>query len=94
VLLHNLLSCADGDNDANRTQDDLFRELNKRQVYLDKEVLESCLYCSNMNDEDGKFWHPQHKSFETFLRYVLPPKHTFDKVYNLIGHTDDSKKNV
>jgi hypothetical protein len=91
VLLHNLLSCEDGDNDANRTRDDLFSELNKKQISLDKEVLESCLYCANINNEDRKFWHPEKKDFDLFLRYVVPPKHKFDKIYNVIEHIEDKK---
>jgi hypothetical protein len=86
VLLHNLLSCDDGDNDANRTRDELFRELNKKQVHLDKNVLESLLYCSNINDEDDKFWHPMGMKFDKFVKYVLPAKHNFHFIYNFIVH--------
>jgi hypothetical protein len=84
VLMHNLLTCKDADNDADNTKAELIQAINST-VRLDKSLLESLLYCCNMNHEDGEFWHPEGRDFDTFLKYLfLAPDIKFDKDYNQI----------
>lgn len=71
VLLCNVFRAAQssdiGYNDAEMSLRRLKKEcwMTKR---LPVELVEKLLYCSNMLDEDGKFWHHEGKSFEQFLK--------------------------
>jgi hypothetical protein len=84
VLLHNVYHCPDASNDADHTVNEIVTILNKGAGYLSKDILESALYCCNMNNEQGKFWHPQKISFDSFVKHLLGAKFTYDTYYNLI----------
>ena len=53
-------------NDIDVSLDELILQ-NNPMVKLRLETVEKFLYCSNLLDEKGKFWHPSNKSFEQFL---------------------------
>ncbi len=84
VLLQNALTCGDASNDADRTADELIQELNKVHHNMNQHILESALYCCNMNAEDSKFLHPHGTDLDKFLNRLIPPGYKYDKGYNLI----------
>lgn len=103
VLLQNVLNCPDAENDADRTVEELCLEIDMFDGYLSKGVLESALYCCNMNDEspDGqktKFWHPRGMSFQRFISDLLPANQRFDRYYNVLheekkdGYDDKNRR--
>ncbi len=84
VLMHNLLTCQDADADADRTRAELIQSINTT-IKIDQDLLESLLYCCNMNHEQGEFWHPENSDFDKFLRFFFSsPYNYFDKDYNQI----------
>jgi hypothetical protein len=90
VLLYNVAICKEAANDADRTVQEIMEEINENNGYLPKGLLESGLYCCNMNEEDKKFWHPYGHDFDRFVKGVLiPKKFRFDKVYNSIHEVKD-----
>lgn len=84
VLLQNILNCPDAENDADRTVWELVEEIDTFDGYLSRMILESALYCCNINDEDKKFWHPRSVSFQKFVVDLLPIDQEFDRNYNII----------
>lgn len=84
ILLHNVYHCPDASNDADHTIEEIVLTLNKGVGYLTKELLESALYCCNMNNEQGKFWHPQKVQFDSFVKHLLGADFQFNKYYNYI----------
>ena len=72
-----------GFEDAWRTVEELVEALdNFNFVY--RNLLESALWCCNLLDEKGKFWHPMGLSFEEYLHTILKKDEDFDYFYNLI----------
>jgi hypothetical protein len=69
--------------DANRTLEGLIKALDK-EVTLDTDVLESCLYYSNLLNEIDAFKSPSGEGFETFLLRTLPQGFKFNKKLNFI----------
>lgn len=84
VLFQNVMTCEDADNDTERTVAELASEINQMRGQLSKGVLESALYCCNINEEDKKFWHPKGYTFEEFLADLLPKPAKFNRYYNVI----------
>lgn len=86
VLLYNVAK-ADQDpevgyEDAQRTLANLMTRLSKK-VMVDPALLESCLWSSNLLNEQGKWSHPTGRSFDEWVR-ELAGGDKFNKVYNLI----------
>lgn len=92
VLAYNVMICTDAENDADRTVDELLAALDDNRGWIPRVVLESALYCCNINDEDGKFWHPQVATFPGFIKKVLGTKYHFDRYYNRIIEKDGPQK--
>jgi hypothetical protein len=85
VLLRNVMDCPEAGNDADRTVSEICAEIDAFDGYLSRSVLESSLYCCNMQFEDKKFWHPHKWSFDKFVVDLLPLDQQFDKYYNIIN---------
>lgn len=84
ILMHHIIKCDDAENDADRTVKELMDELDFNKGRISKSCMESALYCCNMEDEKGKFWHPLGWSFQKFLNESLAYDLAFDRYYNLI----------
>ena len=84
ILLQNILSCSDASNDADRTVPELITELNRVVCTLPTPIVESALYCCNINSKDGKFWHPKEHTFDDFVKRFLPPGREFNREYNYL----------
>lgn len=84
MLIHHVMHCEDAENDADRTVEELATEIDEFDGYLSKAVLESALYCCNMENERKKFWHPLGQRFERFLEDVIPRGKHFDRYRNVI----------
>lgn len=84
VLIHNTVSCADAENDAELTVEELIKEMDTLDGMLSETILQRGLYNCNMNSEDGKFWHPYKWSFDRFVTELLPKRLKFDKYYHWI----------
>ena len=86
VLLHHVVNCDDAENDADRTVPELANEINSYQSSLSKELMESALYCCNMENELGRFWHPWRWNFDRFVENCLRSHSDlhFDRYYNQI----------
>ncbi len=90
--MKNTIDCPEAENDADRTVQDLMREIDDLDGYVSRSVLEASLYNCNMMDEDFQkvpkvgtgFWHPFGKSFNGFLDELLPTTQRFDKYFNRI----------
>lgn len=91
VLIHHVLHCPDAENDAEKTVIELTMELDAWDGYVSKAVLESALYCCNIENEKRKFWHPLKQKFDGFVDELLPVGKHFDRYYNCIY---DKKKDV
>lgn len=85
VLLRNIEKCPDAENDADRTVEEICSEIDSFDGKVSKSLLESALYCSNMESEAGKFWHPFGWTFKRFVEELLPKNTTFDMYYNQIN---------
>ncbi len=86
ILLDNLhrgaVSPNVGFEDAGQTLQQLTHKLDRHfNVYLSD--LESALWSCNLMNENGAFWHPLDRTFDEFLRDVLPGE-KFDKNYNFV----------
>lgn len=85
VLLYNTASFPEKDLDPERSPVELATAMsNSAFGWIKRIYLETGLYYCNLLDEDGKFWHPQNKSFDRFLEDILPDDLAFDKTYNFI----------
>jgi len=73
-----------GHQDIDYSFKQLVNSLSGKGISVRKEVIESALYSCNMLSEDGKFWHPEGKSFNQFTKTVIGSDMTFDSFYNLI----------
>lgn len=56
--------------DANQSIETLTNRLNKT-IFLDRSLVESALWSSNMLDENNDFWHPTDESFEDWTKQLL-----------------------
>lgn len=84
VLIHHVVHSEDAENDADKTVEEIITEIDAFDGFLSKAVLESALYCCNMEDERNKFWHPQKLSFDRFVKEVLPHDKYFHKYHCVI----------
>lgn len=84
ILLRNVMDCPDAENDAERTVSELCSEIDQFDGYISRSVMESALYCSNIQDEDKLFWHPMKWTFDRFVTELLPIDQKFDRYYNTI----------
>lgn len=92
VALYNVSTCEEVDCDPDYTYDELVKYLVETKGKLTKDALERVLFCLNMNDEDRSFWHPLGRSFDSFVKEVMPKGYRFDKYYNLIEEGKETKK--
>jgi hypothetical protein len=69
--------------DTKETATSLGRYLNK-STHIYSHQIESMLWCSNLLNEEGKWWHPYHESFDEWIKDIVGSKATFNKIYNLI----------
>ena len=92
VLLHHVVNSDDAENDADRTVAELVEEIDGYRRTISKSVMESALYCCNMMDEKGKFWHPQGLTFEKFIYHVIPSDLHYDRYYSQIYATKRPKE--
>jgi hypothetical protein len=88
VLMRNTVECPEAENDAERTVEELMKEIDRLDGYVSMSVLEAALYNCNMNHEDKKFWHPWGWTFDKFIDDLLPADQVFDKDYNRIEDRD------
>ncbi len=84
VLMHNVTHSEDADCDADRTVTDLIKDLDTTDGYVSKGILESALFCCNIENEKGKFWHPLKYSFTAFVNELLPGGQEFHRYHNVI----------
>lgn len=84
VALYNVATCDEADCDPEYTQKKLIISIMKYKGAVTKPSLERVLFCLNMNDEAGKFWHPLNYSFDKFLKQAVPQGWKFDKYYNTL----------
>ncbi len=84
VLIHHVVHSEDAENDADRTVEEIIAEIDAFDGYLSKGVLESALYCCNIEDERKKFWHPLKWTFDKFVTETLPHKQKFHRYHNVI----------
>ncbi len=85
VLLHHVTKCDDADNDADRTVHEITTQIDQFQTSIPRALLESALYCCNMENERGQFWHPYGWSFDKFVNETIRDRDLhYDKYYNLI----------
>jgi hypothetical protein len=84
VLLQNVIQCEDAENDTDRTVEEIINEIDSLDGMITKSLLESALYCCNMEDERKKFWHPHNWDLKRFVKELLPPKYSFDFYYHRI----------
>lgn len=78
-----------GWEDAARTLDDISYNLDFYSVQK-VDVLESALWSCNLLHEQGKFWDIKNRSFDEFVKVILP-EFNFDKDYNFL--TKKERKN-
>lgn len=83
-FLHNILTAADTEVDADRTADQVVRFLSEYTVWFSTEDLERYLYFCNMNYESNKFVDAMKRSFPIFHKAVVPKGCYFDRKYNVI----------
>lgn len=85
VLLLNVWVCEDHDNHADLTFEELVKAISKGGL-MDEALLESCLYCCNMNDENEYigFHHPFDKELKQWLPRLIGADYEFDYTYNRI----------
>ncbi len=85
VLLHHVTKCDDADNDADRTVLEITQQIDNFRRSLPTALLESALYCCNMENERGNFWHPYGWSFDKFVVETINDEDLhFDRYYNVI----------
>ncbi len=82
--MHHVIHSEDAENDADRTVAEIIAEIDAFDGYLSKGVLESALYCCNIENEKDQFWHPLDWTFERFLKDVVPNKQKFNSYYNVL----------
>lgn len=93
VLLYNITNCKEAGNDADRTVGEIIVEIDESNGMVPKGLLESALYCSNMNAEDSQFWHPLGQNVDKFIMGILPPRqYRFDKYFNIIHEVKHGQK--
>jgi hypothetical protein len=71
-----------GFEDAERTLAQVSAKLSHK-VRVEKAVLESALWSSNLCDEIGKFVHPQGISFDEWMKQMFGTE-KFNRAYNLL----------
>lgn len=77
-----------GFEDADNTINFIMKEL-QRSASFNIHLIESALWSCNLMDELGYFWHPENRSFNSFLKRMLINKnYKFDKMYNLLLESD------
>lgn len=84
ILIHHVVASKDADNDAERTVEELVTEIDTFDGTLSRSVLESALYCCNMENEREDFWHPRSWEFKRFVKELLPPQDMYHEYYNRI----------
>lgn len=89
ILLNNVHKSAQdedtGFNDADITLAQMTTRMNRRKVPFKVDTVERALYCCNLMDEKGEFWHPLGVTFEDFLKSIAVQNGRpllFDRFYN------------
>ena len=90
VLLLNVIKAAQhkeiGHEDLNHTLTSIYSRL-RFKAWIERDILESALYCANRLNEEGEFWHPHDKQFKLFHMGIVNGKYKFDPYYNKIRPT-------
>ena len=85
VLLLNLeLAYRDkkiGHGDYNHTKTEIINIMNKCHI-VPKNIVESLLWCANMLDDIGKFWHPKKYNYMEFVSKLCDRDEKFNVYYN------------
>lgn len=93
VLLGNIVNCEEANYGVERTKTELITALNTSNWKgLREGLFEEALYCCNMNNERGEFYHPLNLNFKIFLSRVIPIEKEFDMFWNLIKDVRSGKK--
>lgn len=85
-----------GFEDCERTMEEIVKQLNRKTVYINKEVVESALWSTNLMNEIGKFWEPTDLEFNDFVERLVSLESApirFDDFFNLLI-IKESKKSV
>lgn len=89
--MHNVLTGAEANDDASASVL-LFRSrLNNIRVGITFELLEKLFYHTNMNAENGTYWHPDNMTVRNFIKENVPTDHFYDFSYNLILHKEENE---
>jgi hypothetical protein len=82
ILLVNYLKHQEehGNMDAVRTYESVKKRYQEPR-WIRTDDLEALIYCANILQEEGKFWHPEKREFDAFLKRLGKGKH-YDKMYN------------
>ncbi len=81
-----------GFEDADRTLEDFWRQLNATPVAIRKTLVESALWSCTMLDEKDALWLPRgNKNYRGFLDEMLPSNCIFDRKLNLIIEKENTR---
>lgn len=97
VLLWHLHAAAKdaeiGMNDAEETLEMVVGRLKTRQPHkIQTRGVEGALYCCNLMDEVGKFWHPEGKPFDQFLKEIVLFSRSNQYYNRFYNYFEDRKK--
>lgn len=68
---------------ASREIHEVMRFLDK-QLHIPTATLEGALWSANLLDEQGKFVHPEYKSFEEWSKGLLKKGEIFNRTFNVM----------
>ncbi len=77
-----------GNMDAVRSFEEVRKQFDTRK-WLKTPDVEALLYCANMLNEEGEFWHPDGIEFEEWVKRAFD-RADFDRVYNFFKETKDA----
>jgi hypothetical protein len=86
VLLYHVYQGLKDDDVGYEDAEDTLALMTRRlsPIYrMDPKILESALWSCNLLNEKGKWWHPNDRTFDEFIRDVLG-EDSFNKTYNVI----------
>lgn len=89
ILIYNYLRHHEkyGNMDAVRSYDAVKKRLRKKDWY-ELPAVEALLYCANMLNEDGEFWHPEKITFDDWVKRAFG-RTDFDKIYNYFKEAEN-----
>lgn len=78
-----------GFEDCARTLEQMVKALNKRNIYLERPLIESALWSANEMGKLGTFWHPlTGMTFDRWARDLVAPD-KFNSIYGWISSLKD-----